>query len=106
MSEALSAIRNGEKLTTRQEASLILKLSLPAILVQISSIIMQYIDASAYFLIYALSIPVRELLLTSQRMIQSSGNIRVPSILNVVMCALDVVFNALLIPRFGIGRQH
>ena len=46
MSEALSAIRNGEKLTTRQEASLILKLSLPAILAQISSIIMQYIDAS------------------------------------------------------------
>jgi Na+-driven multidrug efflux pump len=36
----------GEKLTTRQEASLILKLSLPAILAQISSIIMQYIDAS------------------------------------------------------------
>ena len=35
----------GEKLTTRQEASLILKLSLPAILAQIS-IIMQYIDAS------------------------------------------------------------
>ncbi len=196
MSEALSAIRNGEKLTTRQEASLILKLSLPAILAQISSIIMQYIDASmvghlganasaaiglvssttwlvggiitaaamgfsvcvahrigakddagarvivkwglnctfafsilvmiicvlissklpvwmggdeairkdaaAYFLVYALSIPVRELLLTSQGMIQTSGNIRVPSILNVVMCALDVVFNALLIPRFGV----
>ena len=36
----------GEKLTTRQEASIILKLSLPAILAQISSIIMQYIDAS------------------------------------------------------------
>ncbi len=59
-------------------------------------------DASAYFLIYALSIPVRELLLTSQGMIQSSGNFRVPSILNVVMCALDVVFNALLIPSFGV----
>ena len=49
MSETLAAIRNGQKLTTRQEAALILKLSLPAILAQISSIIMQYIDASMVF---------------------------------------------------------
>lgn len=59
-------------------------------------------DAAAYFLVYAISIPVRELFLTSQGMIQSSGNIRVPSILNVIMCVLDVVFNALLIPHFGV----
>jgi putative MATE family efflux protein len=35
-------------------------------------------------------------------MIQSSGNIKLPSILNIVMCALDVLFNALLIPHFGV----
>ncbi len=196
MKDYLLPIRTGQKMTTREEAALILRLSLPAILAQISSIIMQYIDASmvghlganasasiglvssttwlvggiitaasmgfsvcvahrigaqdekgarvivkwglicnfvfslfimaigvavsphlpvwmggdediirdssAYFLVYALSIPVRELLLSSQGMIQSSGNIRVPSILNVIMCALDVIFNALLIPRFGV----
>lgn len=196
MKDYLLPIRTGQKLTIREEITLILRLSLPAILAQISSIIMQYIDASmvghlganasasiglvssttwlvggiitaasmgfsvcvahrigaqdergarvivrwglvfnflfslvimaagilvspklpiwmggdeaivkdasAYFLVYACSIPVREMLLTSQGMIQSSGNIRVPSILNVIMCALDVFFNALLIPRFGV----
>ncbi len=196
MSDSLAAIRDGKKLTTKEEALLILRLSLPAILAQISSVIMQYIDASmvghlganasasiglvssstwlvggiitaaamgfsvcvahrigakdeqgaraivrwgllstlifsilimivcvlispylpvwmggeeairkdatSYFLVYALSIPVREMLFASQGMIQSSGNIRVPSILNAIMCFLDVVFNALLIPRFGV----
>ncbi len=196
MKDYLLPIRTGQKLTVREEIILILRLSLPAILAQISSIIMQYIDASmvghlganasasiglvssstwlvggiitaasmgfsvcvahrigaqdergarvivrwglicnfffsllimaacvmvspmlpqwmggdaairkdatAYFLVYAFSIPVREMFLTSQGMIQSSGNIRLPSILNVMMCALDVVFNAILIPHFGV----
>lgn len=196
MKDYLLPIRTGQKLTVREEIILILRLSLPAILAQISSIIMQYIDASmvghlganasasiglvssstwlvggiitaasmgfsvcvahrigaqdergarvivrwglicnfffsllimaacvmvspmlpmwmggdaairkdatAYFLVYAFSIPVREMFLTSQGMIQSSGNIRLPSILNVMMCALDVAFNALLIPHFGV----
>ncbi len=194
--DPLLAIRDGEKLTLKDEIALILRLSLPAIMAQISSIIMQYIDASmvghlgpnasaaigivssttwlvggimtaaclgfsvvvahkigakdeagarvtvkwglvlallfslilcvvcsiisrylpiwmggepairsdasAYFLVYALSIPIREMLYASQGMIQSSGNIRLPSILSVIMCFLDVVFNALLIPRFGV----
>lgn len=196
MRDPLLAIRSGEDLTLRDEVILILRLSFPAILAQISSIIMQYIDASmvghlgpnasasigivssstwlvggvmtaaslgfsvlvaqrigardeesarntvrfglvfclifslilcavctvvssflpvwmggeeailkdasAYFLVYALSIPIREMLLTSQGMIQSSGNIRLPSILNVCMCFLDVLFNALFIPRLGV----
>ncbi len=196
MKDPLAAIRNGEELTTRDEISLIFRLSLPAILAQISSIIMQYIDASmvgrlganssaaiglvssttwlvggvisavsigftvcvahkigakdekgarvivkwglvcalifsliisaigvcvsrylpiwmggapeirseasAYFLVYALTVPVQEMLYVSQGMIQSGGNIRVPSILSVIMCTLDVLFNALLIPLFGV----
>jgi putative MATE family efflux protein len=196
-SDPLAAIRDGLELTLRDRVSLILKLSFPAILAQISSIIMQYIDASmvghlnsessaaiglvssstwliggimtafstgfhvrvahkigandysgaksivkwgvlsafffslvvmaisvalssslpmwmggqgavvplaaSYFLIYSLTIPVLELRLISQGMIQSSGNIRLPSILSVIMCALDVVFNALLIPRLGVA---
>ena len=44
--DPLKAIRNGQTLILREEISLILHLSLPAILAQISSIIMQYIDAS------------------------------------------------------------
>ncbi len=196
MKDPLLAIRNGEDLSLRDEVILILRLSFPAILAQISSIIMQYIDASmvghlgpnasasigivssstwlvggvmtaaslgfsvlvaqrigakdeegarttvrwglvfcllfglilcgictvvsrflpvwmggeeailkdasAYFLIYALSIPIREILFVSQGMIQSSGNIRLPSILNVCMCFLDVLFNAIFIPRLGV----
>ncbi len=196
MKDPLLAIRNGEDLSLRDEVILILRLSFPAILAQISSIIMQYIDASmvghlgpnasasigivssstwlvggvmtaaslgfsvlvaqrigakdeesarnnvrwglvfcllfglilcaictfvsrflpmwmggeeailkdasAYFLIYALSIPIREMLFVSQGMIQSSGNIRLPSILNVCMCFLDVLFNAIFIPRLGV----
>ncbi len=194
--DPLKAIRNGQKLTLREEISLILHLSLPAILAQISSIIMQYIDASMvghlgagasasiglvssttwlfggvmtaasmgftvrvahrigakdeagarmivrwglltallfsvvlsatgviisgflptwmggapeirhdasnYFLVYALTIPIHEMLYVSQGMIQSSGNIRLPSIFSIIMCALDVLFNALLIPRLGV----
>ena len=42
----LSRIRNGEEITWRQQASLTARLALPAILAQLSSIIMQYIDAS------------------------------------------------------------
>lgn len=195
--DALKVIRDGEKLTFSEEIALILRLSFPAILAQISSIIMQYIDASMvgrlgpnasasiglvssstwliggiisaagmgftvrvahkigakdysgarnivrwglgcallfsllimaiavvmsrylpsimggeaaiqkdasmYFLIYALTIPVQEMLIVSQGMLQSSGNIRLPSILNVMMCALDVFFNVLLIPRLGVS---
>ncbi len=197
MRDPLVSIRNGEKLSLRGELILIFKLSLPAILAQISSIIMQYIDASMvghmganasasiglvssttwlvggimtavsigftvcvahkigakdedgariivkwglilgfifglfimiaglfisyylpnwmggepairrdaswYFLIYALSIPFRELLFISQGMIQSSGNMKVPSILNVIMCFLDVLFNSIFISRLGVA---
>ena len=54
-------------------------------------------DASAYFLVYALSIPFVQLNNLSGGMLQASGNMRVPSILQALMCLLDVVFNALLI---------
>ena len=197
MRDPLASIRNGDKLSLQEELILIFKLSFPAILAQISSIVMQYIDASMvghmganasasiglvssttwlvggvmtavsvgftvcvahrigakdetgarvivkwglvlgfvfglfimivgilvsnylpawmggepairkdaslYFLIYAISIPIRELLFISQGMIQSSGNMRIPSILNVVMCFLDVLFNSIFIPRLGVA---
>ena len=44
--DLLAALRRGMPLTLRQQIMLTLQLSVPAILAQISSIVMQYIDAS------------------------------------------------------------
>ena len=54
-------------------------------------------DASRYFLIYALALPASQLRQLSGSMLQCSGDMRTPSLLNASMCALDVVFNALFI---------
>ncbi|MBQ2525490.1 MAG: MATE family efflux transporter, partial [Bacteroidales bacterium] len=42
----LSMVRNGGQLTTGQQIRLTMLLSIPAILAQFSSVMMQYIDAS------------------------------------------------------------
>ena len=187
----LARLRRGEALTWQQQVALTLRLSVPAILAQLSSTIMQYIDASmvgrlgadasaaiglvapttwllsgltmaaavaftvqvaqrigaggeadarnlmkqglvlcllfslllglagaavashlpgwlradpsihsrasTYFLITALSLPAVQIATFSARTLQASGNMRTPSLLMVLMCFLDVVFNALLI---------
>ena len=54
-------------------------------------------DATRYFRIFALSLPLLQLNYLSGGMLRSSGNMRVPSALNILMCVLDVLFNALLI---------
>ena len=184
-------MRNGKPLSFSQQLSMIITLSIPAILAQLSSIVMQYIDASMvgklgandsasiglvssstwlfwglcmaastgfsvqiakrigandfkgarslvktglisimtfsflllligvsisrvlpvilggeeiiregafwYFLIFALSIPFMQLNYTAGGMIQASGNMKTPGILEIIMCCMDVVFNALLI---------
>ena len=53
--------------------------------------------ASAYFLVFALSLPVVGMNYTAAGMLQCSGDMKIPGILEIVMCALDVIFNALLI---------
>lgn len=50
-------------------------------------------DASMYFLVYALSIPIYQLNGLASGAIQCSGNMKLPSILHIVMCFLDVIFN-------------
>lgn len=189
--DLLKQLRNGEKLELKDQISLIFILSIPAILAQISSIIMQYIDASmvgrlgaddsaaiglvssstwlfgglcsaasigftvqiahkigagdeqgarnivkvglmttlcfstllavlgtslsgilpkwlggeseilyaasSYFMIYTLFLPVHQLNHVSGGMLQCSGNMKLPSILNILMCFLDVIYNFLLI---------
>lgn len=54
-------------------------------------------DASLYFLIFILFLPALQLNFLAGSMLRCSGNMVVPSVLNVLMCVLDVVFNALLI---------
>ncbi|MBE5800624.1 MAG: MATE family efflux transporter [Clostridiales bacterium] len=54
-------------------------------------------DAAAYFMVYALSLPFVQLNNLAGGTLQASGNMRVPSILQALMCLLDVVFNAVLI---------
>lgn len=187
----LERLRNNETLSVREQLKLTIQLSIPAIMAQISSIVMQYIDASMvgslgandsasiglvssstwlfgglcsaasigftvqvaqrigagedeearnivkqgllsvlafsgmlmligtlisaylpvwlggdsgiragayqYFFVYAAFLPVMQLNHTAGGMIQCSGNMKLPSILHVLMCFLDVLFNMLLI---------
>lgn len=75
-------------------------------------------NASSYFLIYALALPFMQLNAVCGGMLQSSGNMKVPSVLNILMCFLNILFNALFIfpsgekmffgvefhcPGFGLG---
>lgn len=53
--------------------------------------------ASDYFMIFSLTLPVLQLNFLGSQMLRCSGNVKVPSILNVMMCLLDVVFNYFLI---------
>lgn len=50
-------------------------------------------DASLYFLIFSLTIPVLQLNNFSMNMLKCSGNMKTPSVLSIMMCLLDVVFN-------------
>lgn len=183
----LALIREGKPMTVSQELQLVVRLSLPAIIAQFSSIVMQYIDAamvgslganeaasiglvstttwlfgglcsaaatgfsvqvahrigandmagarsvlrqaltsilafgliisafgmtisgslpvwlggdpairanaSSYFFIFALFLPLLQLNFLAGGMLRCSGNIHVPSLLGVMMCVLDVIFN-------------
>jgi len=54
-------------------------------------------DATAYFLIFSLSLPFFMLCGMGGGMLRAAGNVRVPSLLNILLCVLDVIFNYLLI---------
>ena len=59
-------------------------------------------NSSAYFLVFALMVPFSQLNSLSSSFLQCSGDMVTPSILNAAMCILDVIFNTLLIPHFGV----
>lgn len=61
-------------------------------------------DAGRYFLIFALFFPVERMNFLGGSFLQASGNMLLPGLLHVLMCVLDVVFNAFLIfPGFQLG---
>lgn len=53
--------------------------------------------ASCYFMVFAAFLPLLQVEFLTGGMLRCSGNMRVPSLLNVLMCLLDVAFNFLLI---------
>ena len=79
--------------------------ALAAISVAISGVLPEWLggdvsihhDASLYFLIFSLFLPALQLNFLAGGMLRCSGNMRIPSLLGVVMCVLDVIFNFFLI---------
>ncbi len=59
-------------------------------------------DAAAYFLVFALMLPFSQLSNLCASYLQCCGDVITPSILNSVMCLLDVIFNAIFIPKYGV----
>ena len=53
--------------------------------------------ATLYFGTFTLFVPFFMLDIVASSMLRSSGNMRIPSMLNILMCVLDVVFNFFLI---------
>ncbi len=60
-------------------------------------------DASDYFWIYSAFLPVSMVAFAASAMLQASGNMKVPSIIYVCMCGLDVVLNYLFIYLLDMG---
>ncbi|MCR5726118.1 MAG: MATE family efflux transporter [Lachnospiraceae bacterium] len=60
-------------------------------------------DATDYFMIFALSLPLMQINHTGAGMLECSGNMKLPALLNVGLCFLDVIFNSFFIYEAGMG---
>ena len=60
-------------------------------------------DATTYFLVFMLIMPFFQLSTLSGAMLKSSGDMRVPSIMSIAMCVLDVGFNYIFIFIMHLG---
>ena len=86
-------------------STILFSFALAAIGVAISGVLPEWLggdvsihhDASLYFLIFSLFLPALQLNFLAGGMLRCSGNMRIPSLLGVVMCVLDVIFNFFLI---------
>jgi len=54
-------------------------------------------EGTAYFRIYACFLPAMQLGFFASTMLQCSGEMKIPGLMNIGMCVLDVIFNFLLI---------
>lgn len=54
-------------------------------------------DSTIYFLVFVAAMPVLTLNYLAGGMLRCAGNMKIPGLLNVLMCVLDVVFNFFLI---------
>lgn len=59
-------------------------------------------DAAAYFLVFALALPFSQVRHLCSSYLQCCGDMVTPSVLNSAMCVLDVIFNAVFIPKYGV----
>lgn len=97
----------GARAVLRQSltATLVFSLMLAAIGMSISGMLPVWLggdpsirhDASLYFFIFSLFLPAMQMYFLAGGMLRCSGNMHIPSIMGVTMCALDVIFNFLLI---------
>lgn len=62
-------------------------------------------DSSSYFLVFGFAMPFVLLFHLSSAMLKCSGNMHLPSIMSVVLCSLDVVFNYFFIYVLELGVQ-
>ena len=60
-------------------------------------------DASLYFFVYALALPLIFLFHLSSSMLKSSGDMHAPSVLSILLCLLDVAFNYFFIYILHLG---
>lgn len=60
-------------------------------------------DASLYFLIVSLAGPLFQMSGLAGSMLKCSGNMKIPSMLNIMMCVLDVIFNYIFIYVCDLG---
>lgn len=60
-------------------------------------------DATLYFAVFCLSMPLHQLCSLSGGVLRCSGNVKVPALLQVLCCVLNVGFNYLFIFGFRLG---
>lgn len=60
-------------------------------------------DASMYFMIFMMAIPAFQMSSLSANMLKCSGNMRIPSMVSILVCLLDVVFNYIFIYILDLG---
>lgn len=62
-------------------------------------------DATKYFRILMFCMPVWQINMLASGLLRSAGNLKIPSMLNILMCLLDVVFNYVFIFQLHMGVE-